>query len=449
MRLTLQASQKNKFNFYFENQTRDWDNVTLSPAASPESGSHWTFPRNFTGSASWTSTVTNKLLLEARGGFRAEDFKNYYPPDPNDPYRTLISVTEQGGLIPGLKFRGKGNAFVSPQTFDANQAIMMESKASATYVTGSHALKVGFSNYTGKQHSSSDDVPSGTSYRVLNGVPNQIEERGTVYNGLIWRLNAEVGVYAQDKWTLGRLTLNPGLRFDYFKSSFDDFHLGPVTLIPTRNITFPANTFQTFKDLSPRLGAAYDLFGNGKTAIKGNVSRYSLAADPARGNPTSDRLVNRVTRTWTDADGDFNPDCDLVNGQAQDLRATGGDFCGTISDLRFGQAIPSQTYNPDILHGFNVRPSNWEVSVGVQQQIAPRLSVDISYFRRIYGDFVVTDNRLVTAADYGTYSVPAPIDPRLPGGGGYDRERLLRRESEQGRAGRQLRHLQQGLRQAV
>jgi Carboxypeptidase regulatory-like domain len=418
-RLSYQATPKNKFNISYEHQTRDYDNVGLPTA--PESNQHWVFPRNRTGAVSWNSPITNRLLLEARVGIRSEDIRNLYPTDPNDPFRYLIAVTEQGGLIPGLRYRGKGVANdTSTSTFDTIVTPnMLETKAALSYVTGSHAFKVGFTSLSGEQTGQSFDIPSETTYRFNNGVPNQIQERGTMYSGLTWAVRPELGLFAQDKWTLKRLTLNPGVRFDRMVSGFNQFHLGPVPLIPNRDITFPRSTFYDFKDLSPRFGAAYDLFGNGKTAVKLNISRYMAAADPSQGNPVRDRLINRVTRSWTDANANYVPDCDLVNPMQQDLRGSGGDFCGTINDLRFGQAIVSQSYDSAVLSGWGVRPYNWEFSTGVQHEIAPRVAVDVSYFRRIYGNFIVTDNRAATAADYGSYSITTPIDSRLPGGGGY------------------------------
>jgi len=418
-RLSWQATAKNKFNMYYEHQTRDYDNVGLPTA--PESNQHWVFPRNRSAALTWTSPLTNRLLLEARIGTRAEDIRNLYPTDPSDPFRTLIAVTEQGGLIPGLRYRGKGvSNDTSTSTFDTIVTPnMLETKASLSYVTGSHAFKVGFGNLRGDQTGASFDIPSETTYRFNNGVPNQIQERGTMYQGLTWGVRAELGLYVQDKWTLKRLTLTPGLRFDYVNTGFGEFHLGPAPLVPARDITFPDTSWYSFKDWSPRFGAAYDLSGTGKTAIKVNLSRYTIAADPTQGNPVRDRLVNRVTRSWTDANRNYVPDCNLVNPLEQDLRSTGGDFCSTISDLRFGQSIPSQAYNTAALAGWGVRPYNWEFSAAIQHEVVPRVSIDAGYFRRIYGNFVVTDNRAVAASDYSQFSVTAPADTRLPGGGNY------------------------------
>jgi hypothetical protein len=94
------------------------------------------------------------------------------------------------------------------------------------------------------------------------------------------------------------------------------------------------------------------------------------------------RLANFVTRTWTDANGNFAPDCDLLNPLAQDRRASGGDFCGTMSDTNFGKTTLGTTYDPGGTTGWRRRPYDWELLASVQHEIARRVSIDVGYFRR-------------------------------------------------------------------
>jgi len=122
--------------------------------------------------------------------------------------------------------------------------------------------------------------------------------------------------------------------------------------------------------------------------------------------------VTTTTRSWTDANGNFVPDCTLLSSAAN------GE-CGAMADPNFGGTRSGTTFDPDLLKGWNRRPSNWQFEVGVQRELLPRVSMNASYWRSWMGNFFVTDNRATQPADFEPFSITAPIDPRLPGGGGY------------------------------
>ena len=142
------------------------------------------------------------------------------------------------------------------------------------------------------------------------------------------------------------------------------------------------------------MGVAYDVFGSGKTSLKVNFGKYLEAATNhntySASNPTA-RMVGSssqltapppVTRTWTDANGNFQPDCNLLDPVAQDLRGSGGDFCAALSNMNFGKPLFTNTYDPAILEGWGVRPSDWQIGVSIQQELLPRVSVEVGYYRR-------------------------------------------------------------------
>jgi hypothetical protein len=138
-----------------------------------------------------------------------------------------------------------------------------------------------------------------------------------------------------------------------------------------------------------------------------------IAGSPVLGAPPA------VTRAWTDANGNYVPDCDLLNPAMQDLRATGGDMCGVLSNQNFGKPVFTGSFDEAILEGWGVRPGDWQIGVSVQQKVLTGVSVEVGYFRRWLQNFTVTDNRAVVASDFDPFSVTAPLDPRLPNGGGY------------------------------
>jgi carboxypeptidase family protein len=417
-RLTWQATPRNKFSFFAETQPRHWGTGTSTN--SPEAASFFEYPKNRMLVAGWTSAVNSRLLVEANFADHSEILYNVIPPagtvyrPEGDIWKTLIPVLEQSN---GILYHGAGIAQGPAFLFSRQEGPnLYMARASLSYVTGAHAFKLGFNNLMGNNLNANRTVESATSYRFNLGVPNLITEYATP-NSRRSHLT-EGSLFAQDKWTRKRLTISAGLRFDYFNTYFPEQVLGPGPLVPNRNITFQATDWYQWKDLSPRLGVAYDVFNNGKTAIKATVGKYVLAVDPTLGNPYFN-LANVVTRSWTDANSNFTPDCSLLDPGAQDLRSSGGDFCGAISDSRFGGLLPSTTTDPDTLSGWSKRPGNWEFSTSLQHELLPRVGLNLGYFHRWFTNFTVTQNRALTRADYSPFSIVAPADPRLPGGGGF------------------------------
>ena len=225
----------------------------------------------------------------------------------------------------------------------------------------------------------------------------------------------ELGLFVQDQWTLPRVSINYGLWFDGFDGWVPAQSLAATRFLPARDFA-RVDDIPAFKDVNPRLGVSYDLFGTGRTALKFAVGRYvetTAFSLVGRNNPIATSVAS-VRRTWNDTNGNFIPDCDLVSGAAN------GE-CGAFSDQNFGQNNPKATqYADDVLRGYGNRNYSWDVSTEVVHELAPGVSLTAGYYRNTSGNWRVNDNTLVTPADYDPFCATAPMDPRLPGGGGYE-----------------------------
>jgi hypothetical protein len=435
-RLTWQITPRNKIGGYWDEQwvcrkcTGNTIGITTPPVVSPEAnGPGQTLPLRVP-QVTWSSPLTNRLLLDAGFGGTYYGWGNFER-DPN-PTHDLIKVTEQcaagcaaNGNRPGIVYRS--------QDYGANKTGSYTWKGSLAYVTGRQSFKVG---YQGTLMTDDRTWATNTTdlwYRFNNGVPNQLTQTVSP-----WINNARAGwdaLFAQEQWTMGRLTLQGALRFDVARSWFPEQNIGPDRFLSTPYHFPETKGVNSYKDITPRFGAAYDVFGDGRTALKMNFGRYlegvGVQLTYANSNPTL-RIptstgtfgVPGVTRTWIDANGDLTPNCDLsnpaANGNAAAVNNGGGpDFCGAISNLRFGQPVLTGNYDPDLLSGWGVRAGDWSLGVSIQQQILKRMSVEVGYYRRSFDGFTVNDNLAFAAGDLTPYSIVAPSDPRLPNGGGY------------------------------
>jgi carboxypeptidase family protein len=430
VRMTWHVTPRNKVSGFWDAQTlcRTCTGATpgnSEPArVSPEAVGVLGRPLHVS-QATWSSPVTYRLLLDAGFGgtyFGVGNFER----EPN-PTRDLIRVAEQcangcaaNGNIPGLVYRS--------QDFSVAHTGSYLWKGSMSYIAGAHSLKIGY------QHTFMTDDRTwmtnnqNLTYRFNDGVPNQLTQSISP-----WVNNARAaldGVFVQEQWSRDRLTLHAALRFDRASSWFPAQQEGPSRFLPTPIIIPETRGVDTYKDITPRLGVSYNVFGAGKTALKFNLGKYLEGAgtmstytssNPSLRMPQTTMMFGTagVTRSWTDANGNFVPDCDLRNAAAQDLRESGGDFCGVLSNTSFGRNILTNNFDPGLLGGWSVRPSDWSLAVSVQQQIGPRSSMDVTYTRRWYHGFSVADNLSLQPSDLTPFSIVAPSDPRLPGGGNY------------------------------
>ncbi len=418
-RLTWQITDKMKLT---ASQGFQWDAneyYEVDRGRAPEGSTWLQWSPNALTQTTWTYAKTNRLLIEAGQLSLWEDQTNSLVKNGDagkmtgDSYavdRKYVSISEIGGSFPNL-YNGRANGIGQVDPGRGSRVHVFTQRASMSYITGSHAMKVGFQGL----YSPAKSAAQMPEYSDLGAV-QYVYRFGEPFQVRQWRSPLDrrnrvyvAGIFAQDQWTLSRLTLNLGVRYDQLDGWVPPESVAAVPVFNLPALSFPeVRGVPNWKTLTPRFGAAYDLFGNGKTAIKGSLGKYNETESNgiASSNNPLNRIASQTLRSWADANGNRFPDCSLASPAAN------GE-CGAWLTPTFGTAVAATTFDPDMLSGWNRRPYSWQGSVQLQQQLANNIALNVGYFRTWFGQQRFTVNRAVGTVGVDEYCITAPNDSRL------------------------------------
>ena len=240
----------------------------------------------------WTSPISSRVLLEVGQSLAVQTFNFSYQPE-NGP----LDIQHRSATT-GLRTVASNTA---PYHYFSR---IWNTIANVSFVTGSHNIKAGINDQVGMQ-TSQIEAHGDTSVLIY---VDQRDRRGHVADGDACsarrytrqeNLNANLGLFAQDKWTLSRLTLTYGARYDYFNASTPQQtaaagrFMSPAAQAARANIA-PVACLPCWNDWTIRGGASYDLFGTGKTALKMSVGKF--LGQQALGLATDDQPAGRPER---------------------------------------------------------------------------------------------------------------------------------------------------------
>ena len=453
LRLTWQASPRNKVAFW-------WDEQVTCQRCEGNSGVSFASPltggivvagsrrreRQPHPDGAGRLDLPREQPRPARGVVRSRPVGDVRRPGAAEQQSGPHPCHRGGGRCAGYRIPGTGRA-----AWARNCGKMYTYGGSLSYVTGAHRFKVGGRLQQTDAAFVSYYNNARLAYNFSNGLPAQLTMYGNHAATNPFQMNT-TALYAQDHWTRRPPDAAGRVRYEQIGSYYPEGSFAADRFIPVA-LTFPAQDAGVSpKDINPRFGGAYDLFGNGKTSLKFSLGRYPTA-DNSYG--TYGSLQQPAARVATNTNRYWN-DLTFPAGDPQARQL--------LARLRFdesgGQRRMRSLVQPELRKVHRLRRRTTPTcsaagmsgstagisAAGIQQEIAPRTSLEVTYVRRSWGNQTVTDNRAVTAADF---------DQVQPHGAGRfataQRRRLsrrgdLRRQTRQVRAGRQLRHLRQELR---
>jgi hypothetical protein len=399
LRLTSQITPRNKLRLSFDKKQSLSRRASVgagvlgsaSGGVDPEAAYDIHIPQVYAPQLRWTSPVTSRVLLEAGISTHYMHWRHQYQPDVG-PFAIAHTEATTGKLT------------VATNSIYDNLSSRHNAVGSMSYVTGSHNFKVGFVHLWGFMEQFRPYSGDITSVTTVNGAANTVN----VTNSPVLEhddLNADLGIYVQDRWTVDRWTINLGARYDHFNVSIPAQSAPAGRFVPAREFA-AINNQPHWNDWAIRTGVAYDVFGDGRTALKANLSKYVAGESLNFTSPYNPMGLQQESRSWRDLDGNGSPLDASGNAQYAEI--------GPARNVNFGLSTGTNRLDPNFPRGYN-----WEGSIVVQHELTTGFAVGGGYYRRKYYNLTWTDNLLVNPdSDYTPFTITGPVDPRLPNGGG-------------------------------
>jgi hypothetical protein len=397
VRLTWQLSPRNKITAYDDYQVKLVGHLYTSGIDVATASRRRDPVIKYTAAAKWTSTVSSRFVFDVGYGTSVNSYTEKYQAGI---LKTPFSPEWYANAGRQDINRSTTTTASTPETGTYNFRYMIIS--SAQYVTGSHALKTGLQWHIGQTWNMAD-ANADLVQRYRDGVPDSV----IVYNTptrLYNLMGADFGVYIQDSWTLKRLTVNPGVRYEYFNSSSQPKAVEAGRFVPARSFDLIPDT-PNWKNLAPRFSMVYDLTGNAKTALKGSINKYNRNFTTDFANRYNPLVLQSDTRNWSDCD--YLPGTSTCSALVVPTNRDGiaqNNEIGPSNNNRFG-LTPARHPDPGI-----ERPYDIEYSLSVVRELRRGVSVTGAWYRRETYNLEQQLNTLVTTSDYAVFTTPSPLD---------------------------------------
>jgi hypothetical protein len=250
---------------------------------------------------------------------------------------------------------------------------------------GEHLLKGGVQ--WGRLYYASDYSVRLDHWLVYNdGVPNAVR----IFNSPAYSKNRATvtGFFLQDSWSMNRLTLNIGGRWDKYVGTLPEQSAPGGTFSGPRSVAEQEVMNQSIA--VGRLGASYDLSGSGRTAIKASYSRYGLQVGIDRVTNVNSLTVGNANCPWSDPNGNRSYD---------------------VGEVSFAQC-PGFSGG---LNTFNASGINWpysdEVTAGIETQLPGQVRMGVMYYHRSNRDQFGQRNLGQPTSAYTPLTMTVPNGP--------------------------------------